>query len=107
VWEAGTCINFPTTHSVSCPLYRLGTLLPLFCPLAALLVRRESKPTHKKIKNKSSNHTKLLTPDRIPLFSVVSHHQQTDNTTTTKSKKEKKTNKKTPKENQAKQLQQQ
>jgi hypothetical protein len=106
-WDAGRCINFPTTHSVSCPSIILELSSLPFCPLA-LLLRRESKlPT----KNKSSNHTKLLTPDPIPLFSVVSHHHQTDNTTTTKrkreKKREKKTNKKIPKENQAKELQQQ
>jgi hypothetical protein len=35
VWEVGRCINFPTTHSVSCPsIYHLGTLLSLSLSLS-------------------------------------------------------------------------
>jgi hypothetical protein len=62
--KPGRCINFPTTHSVSCPLYHLGTLLSPFCPLA-LLLPRESKTTHKKIKIIKSH---KVTYTRITFF---------------------------------------
>jgi hypothetical protein len=63
--KPGRCINFPTTHSVSCP----SIILELFSSPFVLWHTPLTKgiKNHPQ-KNKSSNHTKLLTPGSHPTF---------------------------------------